>query len=133
MSDSRPIEQVVALLGELDQCASEACAAVSRKRVTSRMPYRYQTVMQRYLEDGSVQDLRVFTRDLNMNGLGLLLTEQVPIGELAFVRLVLPNGRTELMKSKVVYCRHVQDDWHYVGLRFNREINPARYQPAAAA
>lgn len=121
--------RVQRVLDTLDSSAAQ----FTNRRAAPRFPYRIKGLsvsMQQPGSSGPVVFL-VPTRDISATGLSFLHGGFVHVGTRCTVQLITMHGTWNEVPAVVVRCQYVEGGVHEVAVRFDREIDPSAYSPAA--
>lgn len=126
-----PVEQIVALLDEMDV---EPSAWHSARR-DSRYKYRLNEVVVLMQQPGVNAPVAyiVPTRNISARGLSFLHGGFVHPGTLCVVQLLTARGAQQNVVGIVRRCRYVQNNVHEVAVHFKNAIDPAAFCRDAVA
>lgn len=121
--------RVQRVLDALDSTAAQ----FGNRRGAPRFPYRIKGLSVSMKQPGSSAPVvfLVPTRDISATGLSFLHGGFVHIGTRCSVQLITMHGTWNEVPAAVRRCQYVEGGVHEVAVRFDREIDPSAYSPAA--
>ncbi|MAY75535.1 MAG: hypothetical protein CMJ31_12640 [Phycisphaerae bacterium] len=135
-AQSNPLEPTQKRLDEAQRQADQRRGDVHTARIYRRWPYRVGLIQVSLGAGGrSPVCTSMTTRDISAQGVGLLHTAFVHNGTPIIVRLPIAGNADEWddLEGVVVACRHVDGTVHQLGVSFDRELDPSRYEPSIGA
>ena len=101
-------------------------AGIGEKRVENRIPRMMPVAV--FLNDDSDTSIFVgFTRDLSLEGVGLLTTREIPTGDLVII-VGNPEERFAL-RARCLQSRRLSFGCYQSGLQITEVLREAKYQP----
>jgi CheY-like chemotaxis protein len=97
-------------------------------RTFARWPFRRTAVrVTIFHPGGSLVVLKLACRNLSRGGVGLLHNSYIHPGSRCVVELPNQAGKVDRVDGVVCRCIHRRGTLHEIGVRFNREVDVARY------
>ena len=118
------------ILDTLDEREDEASAS---NRKSERFRFRRPNILIQIKQpgDGSSQTFYCHSRDLSSTGISVLHGGYVHVGSRCVIQLITSHGAWDNIPGIVARCCYLQSNIHEVGIRFERDIEPGSFCPAA--
>jgi hypothetical protein len=95
--------------------------AASERRARKRRSYRTPAYLQLFSDAAGTEPTLLFTRDVDLRGVGFLTKRRLPLGYGGMIQLRTPDGRMLRVHGTLIRCRPAAPGWYEGALSFNRE------------
>lgn len=92
----------------------------SDRRGGSRQPYRTMAMLRLFSDLDDTDPWQLYTRDVDMRGVGFITRHRLPLGYGGIVRLTLADDRELQAHCTLLRCREAAPGWYEGALCFNR-------------
>lgn len=89
------------------------------QRRAHRVPYRMRAELSLFSEGRGGRSQMLYCRDIDVNGMGFITTEPLPLGYGGTVTIFTPSGQTQHVACTLTRCREAVSGWYEGALRFH--------------
>jgi CheY-like chemotaxis protein len=128
-----PLARVHKMLDDEERLAAEQWKGTPPpQRIFRRWPFRTDPLAVQLMTQGSRVPVKMVPRDISCYGVGLLHTAFVYPGTKVVVRMRPRGEAPEELSGVVVRCKHRGGAMHQLGVTFDEQIDPSRFEPSIA-
>lgn len=96
-------------------------AEPDERRALTRIPHRVRGRLKLFSDSPDVSHRVIYTRDVQVRGLGFITPHRLPLGHGGFVEFAGPDGRPRHIQCTLHRCREAAPGWYEGAVCFNRE------------